>query len=164
MKTKFSKNQKLILTVFTVLILAVKLFAFHHQLNFYSPDKLALGISAAIYYLLMLGLMIYLGYIGKGFKAMTIIFAVLLLLILLLFVFIGPIDAVQSSGTIEFILSLIATILMGVYLFTVGTHLPLYSSIPNFNWWKFVLALASVYVVFLAVGFISKKLFQKYKR
>ncbi len=163
MKTKLSKNPKLILTVFTVLILTVKMFAFHHQLNFGSPDKLALGIAATIYYPLMLGLMIYLGYIGKGFKAMTIIFAVLLLLTLLLFVIIGPIDAVQSSGTMEFILSAIAIILMGVYLFTAGTHFPLYS-IPGLKDWKFVLVLASVYVVFLAVGFISKKLFQNSKR
>ena len=150
MKTKLSKKQKFILTVFTVLILTVKIVAFYYALKTIdSKAGVEYHIIGAFYYPLMLALMAYLGYIGKGLKAMSIIFAVELVLVLIT-VLLAKFCSLASAG-------LIYGILVALYLFSLGSHCSLFTAY-NLEFWQFYLMLVLVYAVFVAVWLVSYRL------
>lgn len=153
MKTKLSKKQKLILAIFTVCILTVKIVAFYYALKTIdSKAGVEFHIIGAFYYPLMLSLMSYLGYVGKGLKAMSVIFAVELFLVLIT-VLLAEFCSLSSAG-------LIYGILVALYIFVVGSHGTLYAAF-DLEFWQFFLLLIFVYAAFLAVGLISNKAFKK---
>ncbi len=153
MKLKLTKTEKLILAIFTVCILAVKIIAFYYVLKTIdSKAGMEAYIIGAFYYPLTLSLMAYLGYIGKGLKAMSIIFAVELFLVLIT-VLLAEFCKLYSAG-------LIYGFLVALYIFVVGSHSILYAAF-DLEFWQFFLLLIFVYAAFLAVGLISNKAFKK---
>ena len=155
MKTKLSIKQKLILAAFIVCILAVKIVAFYYTLKTIdSKAGVEFHIIGAFYYPLMLSLMAYLGYIGKGLKAISIIFAVELFLVLIS-VLLSEFCSLSSAG-------LIYGFLVALYIFVVGSHGTLYATF-DLEFWQFFLLLIFVYAVFLAVGLISNKALKRLK-
>ncbi len=150
MINKLSIKEKLILAVFTVCILAVKIVAFYYALKTIdSKASVEFHIIGAFYYPLMLSLTAYLGYIGKGLKAMTIIFAVELFLVLIT-VLLAEFCSLSSAG-------LIYGILVVPYVFVVGSHGTLYATF-DLEFWQFFLLLIFVYMIFLAVGRLRYRL------
>ncbi len=152
MKTKLNKKQKLILTVFSVLICALKIVAVHHVFVFlYPPESIPFSIPfvSILYYILMLALMWYLGYIKKGLIAINIIFTIQILIVL---------STVLLS---EFLRgSAVITLLWALSLLIIGPHGNLIDTIDiksPFEYTEFAIIII-IYILFSAVGLISYKL------
>ncbi len=163
MKTKSSIKQKLILAVFTVCILAVKIGAFYYVLKTIdSKAGMEAYIIGAFYYTLMLLLMAYLGYIGKGLKAMSIIFAVELVLVLGAVLFAQLNSLVPYESIFNEIANLIYVVLLVFYISVLGSHCSLFTAF-DLEFWQFYLMLILIYAVFIAVGIVSNRLNKRKK-
>ena len=163
MKHKLTKTEKLILTVFTVLILVVKMGAFYYFLKTIDSKAGAeVYIIGAFYYPLILSLMAYLGYIGKGLKVMSIIFAVELVLVLSAVLFAQLNSLVLYESIFNEIANLIYVVLLVLYISVLGSHCSLFTAF-DLEFWQFYLMLILIYAVFIAVGLVSYRLSRRKK-